>query len=105
MKGRKAIFKLNISGRGGNLSGLFISTTESVKKLIDSKTEVYFGEVLGKHSEVSGYLTSEHIELVTTDHIAISVFEKYKLAVGLNPFNFQDLEGENINDLINEMLG
>ena len=35
-------------GRQGDLTGVFIADSESVAALLDK--EIYFGEVLGKHS-------------------------------------------------------
>lgn len=43
-------------GRMGDLEGLFIAKDNTVKDLIG--TEVYFGEVLGKHSEIFGEIES-----------------------------------------------
>lgn len=39
-------------GRSGDLEGLFVATEEEVEKAMGSYA--YFGEVLGKHSEVFG---------------------------------------------------
>lgn len=51
----KALFKMDFDcGRMGNLEGVFIADTEDVEYLVNNKISVYFGEVLGKHSEISG---------------------------------------------------
>jgi hypothetical protein len=52
-------------GRMGSLDGLFIATQEEVDKAIGK--EVYFGEVLGKHSDVQGTLEAHEITLVSSD--------------------------------------
>lgn len=52
-------------GRMGSLDGLFIATKEEVDKAIGK--EVYFGEVLGKHSDVQGTLEAHEITLVSSD--------------------------------------
>lgn len=52
-------------GRQGSLDGLFIATQEQVDKAIGC--EMYFGEVLGKHSDVQGTLESHEIKLVSSD--------------------------------------
>ena len=52
-------------GRMGSLDGLFIATQEEVDKAIGK--EMYFGEVLGKHSDVQGTLEAHEITLVSTD--------------------------------------
>lgn len=41
-------------GRMGDVEGLFIATEEEVDNFLDKRT-VFFGEVLGKHSEVDVY--------------------------------------------------
>ena len=52
-------------GRMGSLDGLFIATQEEVDKAIGK--EMYFGEVLGKHSDVQGTIEAHEITLVSTD--------------------------------------
>lgn len=52
-------------GRQGSLDGLFIATQEQVDKAIGS--EMYFGEVLGKHSDIQGTLEAHEIKLVSSD--------------------------------------
>ncbi len=92
----KAVFKLQADcGRSGNLYGLFISDTEKVKKLIENKTEVYFGEVLGKHSEVFGALDDNEIILVSSDENVVRMVEELNMKVGFNPFDYLDDEEEN----------
>lgn len=101
---KKGIYKLSIDfGRSGDLQGVFIATDQQVKKLITSKIEVYFGEILGKHSEVWSAIDKKHIKLLTEDSHAIEVVEKYDLTNGINPFkygfiNFQ-FKGVNIEDM------
>lgn len=52
-------------GRMGFLDGLFVAEAEAVEPLIG--TEIYFGEVLGKHSEISGSLDASDIKVVSED--------------------------------------
>lgn len=52
-------------GRMGSLDGLFIATQEEIDKAIGKY--MYFGEVLGKHSEVEGNLEAHEIKLVSDD--------------------------------------
>lgn len=52
-------------GRQGSLDGLFITTQEQVDKAVGC--EMYFGEVLGKHSDVQGTLEAHEIKLVSSD--------------------------------------
>jgi len=83
----KSLFKLQADcGRQGVLNGLFIAKKSHVEKLIESKIEVYFGEVLGKHSEVFGAMDESDIEFITSEANVIEIIEKYKLCNGFNPF-------------------
>ncbi len=75
-------------GRMGNLTGVFVTDTNEMEKLIDSKSEIYFGEVLGKHSDVFCPITKQNITLVTTDDEFIDLFEKHELSNGYNPFDY-----------------
>ena len=84
---KTGVYKLEASyGRMGDLSGVFIATDSDVKKLISSQIKVYFGEVLGKHSEVYGKLESDDISLLTDSAEAVALVGKHGLSNGLNPF-------------------
>ena len=101
---KKAIYKLSIDcGRSGDLEGVFIATKQQVTKLISSKIEVYFGEVLGKHSEVYGAIEKKEIKLLTDDPTAVEIVEKYKLTNGFNPFDYRsvnfELDGTDLDDM------
>lgn len=97
----KAIFKLNAyCGRNGFLEGVFVEDTERVNALIESKIEVQFGEVLGKHSFICGSLNKDEIIFVTDSKEAIDVVEKLGLSTGHNPFNY--LVGEVPDILLDE---
>lgn len=52
-------------GRMGEVTGLFIAEPKDVAGVIGK--EVYFGEILGKHSEVYGIVNQQDIELVSDD--------------------------------------
>ncbi len=49
-------------GRMGFVEGLFVATEEEIKDAIDK--EVYFGEILGKHSEVYGTLEQGDLKAI-----------------------------------------
>lgn len=84
----KALFKMNFDcGRMGSLKGLFIADTEDVEYLIGNHISVYFGEVLGKHSEISGEVCIDEIKMITTDENVIGIVQEYDLESGYNPFN------------------
>lgn len=53
-------------GRGGNVESVFVADGDEVRNAIGK--EVYFGEILGKHSEVYGTLEATDVkELLATE--------------------------------------
>ena len=85
----KAIYKLNLDcGREGSLYGIFIADKEYVNVLVNNDIEVYFGEILGKHSDISLTINDTDIELITDDAKVIDMFEEYELSTGINPFGY-----------------
>lgn len=77
-------------GRQGEVEGLFKATKEEVEKAIGK--EVYFGEILGKHSEIYGTIEEGEIALVSDNPI-----EVINAALsGYNPLEFlsEDEEDE-----------
>ena len=61
-------------GRQGSVEGLFIAEEQEIKKAIGS--HVYFGEILGKHSNVGGNLGEEHLTVVSDDQEKIEWLRK-----------------------------
>jgi hypothetical protein len=114
MKNTKGIYRLNFDcGRQGSLRGIFIADKEHVKVLIENKIEVYWGEVLGKHSEVYGPMDDGELTLVSDNVEAIKIIEELGLENGYNPFeqtaiNFEHEgieEGEwTISDLVTKLI-
>lgn len=74
------------AGRMGSVCGLFTATDEEIKEAIGK--EVYFGEVLGKHSEVYGTLEASEVTLVTDDPDFVAKFDEYQCASGYNPLEY-----------------
>ncbi len=62
-------------GRSGMLSGLFITTKDKLE-LIKGR-EIYFGEVLGKHSEVFSDECYENCKVTKLEHKDVKFFEKF----------------------------
>lgn len=98
----KAIFKMNVDcGRGGSLQGVFIADEKVVDYMIKKEVPVYFGEVLGKHSDVCGAIEEKEIKIVSKDENVIKVIEDNKLTSGYNPINtslgYFDLANENVD--------
>lgn len=60
--------------RSGSLDGLIVATEEEIKDLAGKRA--YFGEVLGKHSEVYGNLNIEDFEKVDIDSESVTKVSK-----------------------------
>lgn len=89
----KTLYKFNADcGRMGELQGIFIEDSDKVSKLIESGDEVYFGEVLGKHSDVSFAIEEEMLTAVSVDPNVIAVIEDNDLTSGYNPFDYIEEE-------------
>ncbi len=72
-------------GRQGDLNGIFVADDATVAACIGKS--VHFGEVLGKHSDVSGTLESKDLTVLTTDPAFIEKFEEFRCASGSNPLS------------------
>jgi len=69
-------------GRQGTVEGLFKATKQEIEKAIGN--QVYFGEILGKHSEVFGTLDDGDCELISDDPLyVINALES-----GYNPLHY-----------------
>ena len=80
-------------GRMGDLEGLFIAEENEVKKLIGK--EIYFGEVLGKHSEIYGDLEEKDITVKSDDQEFIAKLREIigrDTISGYNPINYYEEE-------------
>ena len=75
-------------GRSGDLYGVFIATEEEVQSLVGK--EVYFGEVLGKHSEVYGTIEQGEITLITDNTEAVKALQEAcgTTISGYNPLHY-----------------
>jgi hypothetical protein len=83
---------------------------------MDSRIKVYFGEVLGKHSEIYGPIETSDIELVTSDPSAVKMFLDNDLSTGFNPFDYNsidyklednpelDLDGLSVGEIVDIIL-
>lgn len=77
-------------GRMGDLQGLFIAEEADVQKVLGK--EVYFGEVLGKHSEVYGTVDNNDIEVVSEDQEKVEWLENLlgSTVSGYNPLDYYE---------------
>jgi hypothetical protein len=79
----------------GYLSSYFVSTPEMVDKI--TGREVYFGEVLGKHSEIYGTIEEDDIRLVSDDPEFVEQFDRLIGSSGHNPFRYVHWEEDDGN--------
>ena len=110
-KGKKGVYRLNLDcGRMGELNGVFIATDKQVNKLVSSQIKVYFGEVLGKHSEIYGSIDAKEISLISDKPEVVKVVREHKLVSGYNPFHYTAVEVDEkyqdmtLTTIIDEML-
>lgn len=76
-------------GRAGEVSGVFICTKQQIEDALGK--EVYFGEILGKHSEVYGLLDERDIAILSDDskviEVLLGVFPDGEIS-GYNPLSY-----------------
>ena len=80
--------------RGGDVEGLFVEDSDVVENAIGS--DVYFGEVCGKHSDVYGTLDEEDLTVVSEDQEKISWLVDIlgRSISGYNPFDYIEDQDE-----------
>jgi len=85
-------------GRMGTLSGLFVTTQEEIDNIIGK--EVYFGEVLGKHSEIQGEITAEDFKVKSDDQAFIDKLVEVlgEHISGYSPFDYIEEDEEDESD-------
>jgi hypothetical protein len=76
----------------GYVRGLFVATDDEIKAAIGRK--VYFGEILGKHSEIYGTLEEKDLVRLTDDPDFIAKFKEYGCASGYSPLEYLEDEEE-----------
>ncbi len=78
-------------GRMGELQGLFIADDVDIKNLMGEN--IYFGEVLGKHSEIEGPIEVGDITVKSDDPEFITKLIEIMgdgTISGFNPFDFRE---------------
>lgn len=85
-------------GRSGSLEGLFVATEKEIEEATGQ--EVYFGEVLGKHSEVYGTIDEGDISKVEISPEAVEEVSKHlgETWSGWNPLEYVRYECEKCGD-------
>lgn len=75
----------------GALGGLFIEDSADVDFLIKHGDKIYFyaGEVLGKYSEISDYIHTCDIQVLSTDENIVNILRDIGAELGYNPLRFE----------------
>jgi len=96
---KKALYKFHFDcGKNGKLYGLFLADENKVKELIESKRNIYFGQVLGEKSEVMGPIEENDLTFITNDEKVIAVVEYYDMENGFNPFDYDIVNDDDLKD-------
>lgn len=83
-------------GRQGELHGVFAASDDDIQNAIGR--DVYFGEVLGKHSEVHGTLDVGDLEKLDADQEFIDKASAIGLIPnGFNPLDYIEIDEETPN--------
>ncbi len=91
-------------GRMGSIEGVFVLNERGVKTLnsiVENECEIHFGDVLGKHSDISFEIKPQHYTVVTEDTEKIKVVleafglnsdtnRDYWTLSGINPLDYYD---------------
>jgi hypothetical protein len=89
MRMGKKLLAFNVyCGRMGSLSGRFVADDEDQAELESIMgRDIYFGEVLGKHSDVTITLEPEHISVVTDNEAFLAEAERLNISLdtGFDP--------------------
>ncbi len=80
------LYKWEENFRGGTLEGVFIADDANMPKLYGK--DIYLGEVMGKHSEVSLRFSEGDFEILTEDQDFIEHFDQVVGEIGYNPFAY-----------------
>ena len=97
----KKIYKFNVyCGRMGSIDSIFIADSEDVENIIGE--DVYFGEILGKHSEINIAMENKHFTILSDDQDFISKAEEIfgtGTFSGHNPLDYcYDDENDNFDE-------
>jgi len=75
----------------GDLEGLFAATKEQVDAIIGKR--IYFGEVLGKHSEISRDISNDDLTILAIDESVVDILVKAvgrTTISGFNPLDYYE---------------
>lgn len=90
-----ALYRLDC-GRMGEIVSLFVTTEAELKEAYGK--QLYFGEVLGKHSEIEAEFSPKDIKMITDDQAFITAYQDIMGAnecIGYSPLaNIHDEDDE-----------
>ena len=74
-------------GRHGELSGVFIASAQEIENSIGKM--MVFGDVLGKHSEITSYLSFDQLTILPMSDLFVDEWISNGLkSIGINPLNY-----------------
>lgn len=79
-------------GHQGAVEGIFVATQREIAEALDKR--VYFGDILGKHSDVHGVLEDADLTMLTAEPAAVDTFQRYVKTSGYNPLDYLEEEEE-----------
>lgn len=80
-------------GRMGSLESYFVASQKKIDSIVGKN--IYFGEVLGKHSEVEGTLEKDEFTLISQDANIVAFFKEVIGSTGHNPIQYlEEMEEE-----------
>lgn len=109
----KKLFKMNFDcGRMGSLQGVFVATQEQIECLIRKEIQVYFGEVLGKHSEILGPIEKGDITMISDNPDVVNAgvdsgydpFEYTFINFDASPYGIENTDDMTVGELVDIIL-
>lgn len=94
----KKVFKFSYSSRGFDLESIFVAWDSELEWIMGKV--IWFGEVGGKHSEVTLTMEEKYFTVVTDDPTKVQVIEEIIGSTGLNPFDYlEEGQMEELDDI------
>lgn len=87
------LWRWSFDSRGGTLESYFTATEEEVQGILGETG--WFGEVLGKHSDVSVRFTREQFDVISEDSAFVESFKEIIGSTGYLPFAVLEDNEEN----------
>lgn len=85
--GDKKIYEYSMDcGRMGSVDGTFVASKAKIDAAIGKK--LYFGEILGKYSEITGVLKESDLKILPVPAAFVELFTKHVGNTGYNPLDY-----------------